>query len=475
VDDALHPKPAAEFITQAFDRFPLVALSELHGNVDTKEFLARLIRTPGFAGTVNDIAIEFGNARYQDVLDRYIAGETVTREALKPLWEDTTQVSGIWSLPLYEEILADIRAVNSALPPAQRFRVLAGDPPIDWSTVTSPADDDMNDWRDAHYAWVVERHVRDLRRKALLFVGGAHISRKVVFPNSLIHLLDARYPGQTLVVSVVDVGSMDPSIATSLRAWTPPAAALVRGTWLGRSDVQMVGAQFSRGSVEDDVDAILYVSALPLVLLPPPRDEPQGARSDELRRRRRLADQTLPFRGARIRFEPSRTTLSPQSSTPLQLVRDELLRDSSLGVLVKGFADVREPDSMQLSAGRAAVAIDWLTARGIARQRLEPLACGATRPLWTDDEDPEHHAMHRRVDIVRKTPTAGCQPPSSFELPGTRAAALRTTAGYFAIRRSCVFFSPSPRWKLLADFLSCSSRLESYHSPGSMSVTATTR
>jgi outer membrane protein OmpA-like peptidoglycan-associated protein len=411
----LHPKQAAELITQAFDRFPLVALSEMHGNVESKEFLARLIREPGFAGKVNDIVIEFGNARYQDVLDRYIAGETVAREALKPLWEDTTQVSGIWSLPLYEEILADIRAVNSALPPAQRFRVLAGDPPIDWRTVTSPADDDMNDWRDAHYAWIVERRVRDLNRKALLFIGGAHISRKVIFPNSLIHLLDARYPAQTLVVSVVDVGSMDPSIAKSLSAWTPPAAAMVRGTWLGRSDLQMVGAQFSRGTVEDDLDAILYLSASPLVFQPPPRDEPHGSHSNELRRRRRLAEATLPFRGGRIRFEPSLPALSPQSSTPLQSVRDELVRDSSLRVLVKGFADAREPDSMKLSAERAAAVIDWLAARGIARSRLQPLACGAMRPLWIEDDDPEHHAVHRRVDIVRNTPTAGCEPPTSFE------------------------------------------------------------
>jgi outer membrane protein OmpA-like peptidoglycan-associated protein len=151
------------------------------------------------------------------------------------------------------------------------------------------------------------------------------------------------------------------------------------------------------------------------VFQPPPRDEPHGSHSNELRRRRRLAEATLPFRGGRIRFEPSLPALSPQSSTPLQSVRDELVRDSSLRVLVKGFADAREPDSMKLSAERAAAVIDWLAARGIARSRLQPLACGAMRPLWIEDDDPEHHAVHRRVDIVRNTPTAGCEPPTSFE------------------------------------------------------------
>lgn len=108
--ERLSPMPAAEYISQAFDAHPLVALSEMHGNTDSRDFLAQLIRQPGFAGKVNDIVIEFGNARYQNLLDRYIAGEEVDRHSLKRLWEDTTQTSDIWSLPMYEETLADIRS-----------------------------------------------------------------------------------------------------------------------------------------------------------------------------------------------------------------------------------------------------------------------------------------------------------------------------------------------------------------------------
>jgi hypothetical protein len=43
--------------------------------------------------------------------------------------------------------------VNEGLPPAKRIRVIAGDPPIDWSAVISPADEDMNDWHDADYGF----------------------------------------------------------------------------------------------------------------------------------------------------------------------------------------------------------------------------------------------------------------------------------------------------------------------------------
>ena len=209
----LEPEPALDYIAEGFDRYPVVALSELHGNRESAAFLAMLIRDDEFSRKVNDIVIEFGNAAYQPVVDRYISGAPVGRDELRGAWENTTQISGIWLLPMYEGILADIRRVNATLPANRRYRVLLGDPPINWSKVTSPADDDMNDWRDAHFAWVLEHHVLARNRRALLFIGGAHISRTGLFPNSVIHLLDARFPGKTLVVSAVDVGKVEPAVA----------------------------------------------------------------------------------------------------------------------------------------------------------------------------------------------------------------------------------------------------------------------
>ena len=413
VAQELRPQDAAAYITSAFDRYPLVALSEFHGSADTKDFLARLIRQPGFAGKVNDIAIEFGNARYQAIVDRYIAGEPVVRENLRGTWENTTQISDIWSLPMYEEILADIRAVNATLPAGRRFRVLLGDPPIDWREVTSPADDDMNDWRDAHFAWVVDTQVR-AGRKALIFVGGGHITRKVIFPNSLIHLLDAAFPGQTHVVSLVHAGTMNEDVAARLRSWPVPSAASVRGTWLGRLPVTAIGNRFSTGTVEEDIDAVLYLSERPLISVGPPVLDDADPRAPELQRRRALARATDPFRGAAIRFEASSPNLMPQSMQPLELVLAEMLRDRDLRVLVKATADRGEPDAQALSLRRAQTVADWLARRGVARERMTPIGCGATRPLWSDDAE-EHRAANRRVDIVRHTATAGCQPPASFE------------------------------------------------------------
>jgi len=398
-DRAPSPQPATAYITRAFDRYPIVALSEMHGNAESKNLLARLIRQPGFAGTVNDIVIEFGNARYQSVVDKYIAGDAVPRDVLRGTWEETTQISGIWSLPMYEEMLTDIRAVNATLPAAKRFRVVLGDPPIDWARVTSPADDDMNDWRDAHFAWVVENHVRAAGRKALVFVGGGHIARRVIFPNSLIHLLDARLPGQTHVVSVVDVGTMEPAIALRLRSWPIPSAASVRGTWLGHLDVGQLGAHFSRGHVEEDVDAVAYLSSSPLTFQAAPSLSDSSPRRDEMMRRRSLAEATLAFRGAKIRFDPSVPFPTSESMAPLSEVLSELRRDAGLRVMIKGFADDREPNPTELSIDRAGLVRDWLASRGVLRQRVQTLGCGATRPIWSDDVE-EHRAANRRVEFV---------------------------------------------------------------------------
>jgi hypothetical protein len=54
-----------------------------------------LIRHPKFAGKVTDVVVEFGNGRYQSLMDRYMQGEDVSRSELRQVWENTTQISGV--------------------------------------------------------------------------------------------------------------------------------------------------------------------------------------------------------------------------------------------------------------------------------------------------------------------------------------------------------------------------------------------
>ncbi len=52
-----------------------------------------------------------------------------------------------------------VRRVTLSLGAPEVAFALLGDSPIDWKTVIGPADENMNDWRDAHFASVVEREV----------------------------------------------------------------------------------------------------------------------------------------------------------------------------------------------------------------------------------------------------------------------------------------------------------------------------
>src|SRR4029450_13351074 len=77
---AAQPKPVdpVQAILDAFTSHDVVALDEgRHGNDKGHDLRLKLIRHPSFALNVNDIVVEFGSARYQDVMDRYVRGEDV--------------------------------------------------------------------------------------------------------------------------------------------------------------------------------------------------------------------------------------------------------------------------------------------------------------------------------------------------------------------------------------------------------------
>src|SRR5579859_807861 len=55
-------------IIDAFHSHSIVAIGDDHGNEQIHAFRLSLIRDPRFAATVNDIVVEFGSARYQDLI-----------------------------------------------------------------------------------------------------------------------------------------------------------------------------------------------------------------------------------------------------------------------------------------------------------------------------------------------------------------------------------------------------------------------
>ena len=77
---------ATRGVLDAFATHRLVLLGESHRSPAFHRFLRELVETPEFPRRVNDIVVEFGNARYQPILDRYIAGGSVRQDSLQLVW-----------------------------------------------------------------------------------------------------------------------------------------------------------------------------------------------------------------------------------------------------------------------------------------------------------------------------------------------------------------------------------------------------
>jgi hypothetical protein len=278
-------------ILDAFKTHSVVALGEGdHGNEQGHRFRIRLVRDPRFTSVVNDVVVEFGNALYQPVMDRFIGGGTVDTTQLRRIWQDTSQLNTVWDTPIYEEFFRTIREVNASLPPERQLRVLLGDPPIVWDQVSTFKDifaqmRQVGD-RDAHPTGVIRREVIDRRRRALVIYGDFHLDRTPpalrigcqpgsaipCFPGSIVDQLES-VPGvpafNIRTVTGVDLRMLQEDVA----GWPVPSLGILGGSRLGTVRYReflpagplVVGPDSQSGSpglsrpMEEAFDAVLYL------------------------------------------------------------------------------------------------------------------------------------------------------------------------------------------------------------------------
>ena len=280
-------------IIEMFKTHDVVALAEgSHGNEQGHAFRLALIRDPRFAAAVNDIVVEFGNALYQDVIDRFVQGKPVAYEEFRKVWQDTTQRGTVWDRPIYEAFYRAVRDVNATLPVERQLRVLLGDPPIDWE---APARSTLR--TDDFPVSVIQREVIAKNRPALVIFGGMHLIRKRVpfLPpkepalapvvagllsqmqnGSIVAQLD-RLGARVFVVATstdFDISTLQANVVT----WRRPSLALIRETPLGLASSVTYFARSApvirgRGGIQETlqldltaapsmqevVDAILYL------------------------------------------------------------------------------------------------------------------------------------------------------------------------------------------------------------------------
>ncbi|MGA7356191.1 MAG: hypothetical protein WBW76_12255 [Candidatus Cybelea sp.] len=292
-------------------RFPVLALDHIEGKggENELELLNSLLTDPDFTQTVDDIVIECGNSRYQAILDRYVAGGQVSEQQVRVVWRKTTQIFGCEADPTWKTLINVVRNGNRRAP-AHSQRVLAADPPIDWSAVhTSDQFEAFLSLRDESAATVIRTQVLAKHRRALVVMGGGHLTKHppAAANATLTTLLERENPGSTCVIyAISDASRFDGQVRRTLATWPAPVIASIAGTDVGAESgyaitsadtMRRVGSRwvpvdnaYPGYRVERLVDAILYLgptARLRAVPLREPTDEPYAT---ELRRIRAIAE-----------------------------------------------------------------------------------------------------------------------------------------------------------------------------------------
>jgi hypothetical protein len=229
------PLPGIVGVLAAFERASIVALADEHRDDVLARFRVALITDAAFPAPGRDVAIEWGNARFQRVLDRYVGGDSVPIDTLRLVWRTALgNMNGIFDSPIYEDFVVAVRNVNRSLAPERRMRLLACDPPIDWDQVRTPRDvTPFARARDQFCADVLDREVLARGRSALLIIGGGHVLRGgdsgAGRNSNVTTMLDDRHPGAVFVVTTRR--SRDAEELT--RGWTEPSFLRLAATALG--------------------------------------------------------------------------------------------------------------------------------------------------------------------------------------------------------------------------------------------------
>lgn len=280
----IHADPI-DYIRRSLQEYPIVCLAEGgHQAKEPHQFLQRLLGDKAIQKTVDVVIVEFAATKHQSVLDAYIGGEDVPFSELSRVWRDTGQSPHApWDSPLYYDLLKVIREGNLALSPGERVRVVAGDPPIDWTKIRTGEDYRKSRIpRDPFVASLAIEQAFHLGKKVLIIFGGAHLPRVPVGPeddlrNSLTYYVLKEHPDAVRVISFLDPENLEIDsridelsenhIYETAGHWTgninaelvfPEIYSLVTDEKTGRQSWQSIPL-YSGYLVKDLFDALLYI------------------------------------------------------------------------------------------------------------------------------------------------------------------------------------------------------------------------
>jgi hypothetical protein len=258
----LQPTNGVTFVLDTFDRYPIVAITDMPGCEELHQFLRTLVQAPAFRSKVHTVVVDFGNPLLQPVIDRYVLdGKLVPASVLRRVWDDTTESPNLtWDSPVYAQFFDAVRTINLLTPKEQRIRVVLGDAPIVWRNVQT-----RQQWlafagpgREEALAGKLTE-VLTHEQRALVIAAPSHLLRNRTDIVNARALIERVHPGQIFtVMPQTRLGPGDLYKRIEAREGQVPLASIaaVRDTWLGSLPLTSEAGSLH---VEDATNAILYL------------------------------------------------------------------------------------------------------------------------------------------------------------------------------------------------------------------------
>jgi hypothetical protein len=212
-------------VFRAFENHPVLALGDPHGLAAQMDFYTAVVRDPRFARDVRNLVVEFGASSQQQVIDRYVAGETVPYVELRKVWNDTVGWAPPPALAGFAKFFAAVREINKSLRADRRIKIWLGEPPLDW---TAPGREDIRAAvraRDTYPANLIRDKILAKSEKALVIYGAFHFADGPMLKGQL----DATHPGSLFVIlpyaPPFQYSGCAPLLSQVTAIWPKPALA----------------------------------------------------------------------------------------------------------------------------------------------------------------------------------------------------------------------------------------------------------
>ncbi len=92
-------------LNKALQANKLVAIGDVHGSEHVVNRLIEYLNEPDNWQQLDDLVVEFDNARYQTLADRYLLGnESLSIDDMRVIWRDTLYFMA-WQYNVYEQLV----------------------------------------------------------------------------------------------------------------------------------------------------------------------------------------------------------------------------------------------------------------------------------------------------------------------------------------------------------------------------------